>query len=109
MIEKNLYNDYVIKLILSVNEFKITQVNDLQSLKTIVLDQKELPKIEGFIENHDWESIANLDSPKATGFTEYLDIIRFKDQKLRTFVTTIYDSDELFQDLQIINIFLIED
>jgi hypothetical protein len=109
MTKKNIYNDYVVSGILVNNQFEIVQVKELQSLKTIILDRNKYQEIEQLIINHDWGSIANLDSPDATGFREYLDVVKFRDQNDRTFVATIYDSDELFQDPQVINIFLVED
>jgi hypothetical protein len=109
MIQRNTYNDSVIAGILADDEFGITQVDNLKSLKIILLDQSQYPTIKQFIKNHHWQSIASLNSPEADGFKEYLDIVKFTDQRCRRFVATIYDSDELSQDPQIIDIFLIED
>ena len=39
---------------------------------------------------------------------EYLDIMIFKDQNNKTYTTTVYDNNELWQDPQIIDIFAMQ-
>ena len=109
MSEENLHNDYVIKAILRDKEYAITEVNNLQSLKYMILDREQYSNIESLIKKHDWQALSDLkDNLPLDGFYEYLDILKFNDQKQRIFVVTIYDSEELWQDPQLIDLFLID-
>ena len=71
------------------------------------LPKSNTKKIRGLIRKQDWSQINEVNDLPSGEFREYLDIIRFKDQNDKQYVATIYDSDELFQDPQIIDIFLL--
>jgi hypothetical protein len=98
------YNDYVIRGILANNRFGITAVNDLRSLNTLYLVREEFPFIKELIQSGDIEAIRSL-SQGGLKKDEYLDIMSFTDQNTNQFIVTVYDSDALEQDPQIIEIY----
>lgn len=98
------YNDYVIRGILATNQFGITEVCDLESLKTIFLVQEDYDTIENLIREGNIELIKSLPENQArTG--QYLDIILFKNQDDKRYIVTIFDSNALEQDPQVIEIY----
>ncbi|MBS1520595.1 MAG: hypothetical protein JST50_06335 [Bacteroidetes bacterium] len=98
------YDDYVIRVILANNQFGITTVNDLISIKTLYLVQEEFPFIEKLIQSGDIGAIQNL-TQNGIKKDNYLDIMSFTDQNAKKFIVTIYDSDALEQDPQVIEIY----
>lgn len=107
MVEKSEYDVFIAELILSDREYDIKEVRDLESLKSLSFTEEQYKKIRGLIRKQDWSQINEVNDLPSGEFREYLDIIRFKDQNDKQYVATIYDSDELFQDPQIIDIFLL--
>ena len=105
MTEKSEYDIFIAELILSDTEYNIKEVCDLESIKLLSFTEEEYKKVRDLIKKQDWNQINEVKDLPSGEFREYLDIIRFKDQDGKQYVTTIYDSDELFQDPQIIDIF----
>ena len=105
MTEKSEYDIYIAELILSDTEYNIKEIRDLESIKSLSFSEDRYKQIRGLIKKQDWNQINEVKDLPSADFKEYLDIIRFKDQNGRQYVTTIYDSDELFQVPQIIDIF----
>jgi hypothetical protein len=103
----NLWNSYVIRNILVNNPFGITELCNLESIKGKFFSSAEYPKIEQLIENGNIEEIKTLPgyTPNMDFPREYLDIMTFKDQNMKEYIVTVYDSDELSQDPQVIKIF----
>ena len=77
----------------------------MKSLKSLSFTEEQYKKVRGLIKKQDWSQINEINDLPSGEFREYLDIIKFKDQNGKQYVATIYDSDELFQDPQIIDIF----
>ncbi|MGB8192749.1 MAG: hypothetical protein WCF67_12555 [Chitinophagaceae bacterium] len=100
----NSYDSYVVRSILANNEFNISEVRDLLSLKTRYFVQEEYAEIERMVLNKDIEAIKSLPDNKAE-FGEYLDIVFFRDQENKQYIATVYDSIELTQDPQIIKLY----
>ncbi len=98
------YNNYFIRSILANNQFGITEVSNLQSVKTISLIKEEYKEIESLIKAGELAAIKTLhkDKPR-TG--EYLEVLEFNDQNGKKYIVTVYDSDALEQDLQVIEIY----
>jgi len=98
------YNNYIIRGVLANNQFGITEVNNIQSLKTISLIQEEYSEIEILIKAGDLAALKTLrEDQSRTG--EYLDILEFNDQNSRKYIVTIYDRDALEQDPQVMGIY----
>lgn len=98
------YNDYIVEGILATNQFMITEVNDLLSLKTIFFVQSEYAEIEILIKKGDLKGIKAFreDQPR---IEQYLDIIMFNDQNGKQYIVTIFDSNTLEQDPQVIEVY----
>jgi hypothetical protein len=92
------------KIILADKECRITEVNELESVKYLRFNYEEYPAAKQLLKNNNWRQINETQEPD-NGFREYLEIILFKDQSKRPFVAAIYDSDALEQDPQLIDIF----
>ena len=104
MENENKYCLFVTRIILSNKEHKITEVKNLESIGRCFFKQEEYPSILEMIKAQDWKKIDSLgfhDQPK---FREYLEIYRFQDWDGNIFVATIYDSDALDQDPEIIQL-----
>ena len=104
----NNYDKLIIKTILSCKDFNIEEVNDFESIKSITFNKEQYTLITCLILEHNWEYIKNIDSD-TNGFREYLEIIKFSDQNKKPHIATIYDSDELWQDPQVLDVFLLFD
>lgn len=101
---QNKWNDLVIKAILLNKDFDVKEVNNLESIQSLFFDSEKYPTIIDLIKNKKIESLKEFEIENKSGFREYLDIIKFSDQSHKTYVATIYDNDELWQDPQIIDI-----
>lgn len=100
----NSFDKDVVNGILAINQLGIIAVNDLESLKAIFFVKEEYSEIENLIKVGDIKSIKELPERQIrTG--EYLDVMLFKDQYQREYIVTVYDSDALEQDPQIIEIY----
>ncbi len=102
--ESETFNSFVIKGILANNEFGITKVNELKSIQSVVFDFSEYPVAEELIKSGQFYFVNQ--SCVQTFPREYLEIMKFTDQHSDRYLVTVYDSDELWQDPQIIKIFV---
>lgn len=100
------FEDYVEKSILTNNEFGIVKTNRFESVKSIFLDKGQYPHIVSLIQANDLSEIRKL--PMGTNTHEYLEIMQFEDQNQHLFFVTVYDSDALYQDPQVIDIFRVD-
>ena len=100
----NTYDNIVTKEILKSNQFGITDVNDIESIKGLSFNKDQYLLVTELIAKKDWDSIKKIEE-KFEGFREYLDVIKFSNQNKELFIATVYDSDELLQDPEIIDIF----
>lgn len=98
------FDAYVVRNILANNQYGINEVNNLESLKSIFFVGEEYPIIEEIIRAGHIDSIKAF-SEEQPNTGEYLEIMRFDDQNKRRYIVTIYDSNQLEQDPQIINIY----
>ena len=102
--DRNKWNDLVIKAILLDKEVDIKEVNNFESIQSLLFDSENYPTIISLIKNKRLDSLKEFEVENKNGFGEYLDIIKFSDQNHKTYIATIYDNDELWQDPQIIDI-----
>jgi hypothetical protein len=100
------YTDYITKSILLNNEFGIEIIKDIENIKSMILIREEYPKLAELIKNKSVEAIKSL-APSQNKTSEYLTILKFRDQENNNYIVTTYDSDELWQDPQVIDIFRI--
>jgi hypothetical protein len=102
--ELSKYDALIVKDILANNEFAIQIISDLESIHTRYFVQPEYAEIKKLIQEKNIESIKKFrkDGIKRN---EYLDIMTFRDQDKNQYIVTIYDSDELWQDPQVIEIY----
>jgi len=103
----NLFDGYVMRSILANNQFGITEVKNIESLKSISFIKEEYAVIENLIKNGDIEAIKTF-SENQPRSGEYLMVMRFNDQTNKKYIVTVYDSDMLEQDPQVIEIYLLE-
>lgn len=106
--QENAFNDHVVKRVISKNEFGIKEVKEIEDLKSMLFARQQYPDIVRLIKQVDFKSIRDFpDSHAGTieGFREYLSVMKFIDQNDREYCVTVYDSDELWQDPEVIDIF----
>ncbi|WP_114789166.1 hypothetical protein U0035_06265 [Niabella yanshanensis] len=105
----SIYDRQVIQGIISDNQFGIDSVNSLQQVQYIAFDRDRYPEIVALIEAGKIDHIERKDDvqlpARSSDIKEFLDIITFKDQQDRNYIATIYNSDSLYQDPEIIDIF----
>ena len=100
----NKFDVFVIKSILANNPYGINEVNNIEGLKSRYFIREEYPEIEKLIRQGNIEAIKTLPDNKSEE-SEYLDVMIFTDQNKKRYAVTVYDSDELLQDPQIIEIY----
>lgn len=106
----NKFDSFVVKSILANNQFGITQVLILEILRSVYFDKKEYDIIEKLIKENNIKAIKEMPirnelQENQNEISEYLEILRFKDQRGKDYIVTIYDSNELSQDPQVIEIY----
>jgi hypothetical protein len=101
---QNKWNDLVIRAILFDQDTQIKEVNNFESIQSLLFDSEKYPGIISLIKSKTLDGLKEFDGEKKNELREYLDIIKFSDQNHNTYVATVYDSDELWQDPQIIDI-----
>ena len=102
--EQHKWDDIVIKAIFAFKDFDIKEVNNFQSIQSLLFDREKYPAIITLIKDKNWGSLEKFEIKKKNGFGEYLDIIKFSDQNHKAYAAAVYDNDELWQDPEIIDI-----
>jgi hypothetical protein len=98
------FDEHVIRGVLANNRFGITYVNNLESLKSIFFVQEQYAELEKFIKSGNLKAIkAFNENQSRTG--EYLEIMIFTDQSENRYCVTVYDSNTLEQDPQVIEVY----
>ena len=95
----------VIKQVTTKNNFGIVSVRRFQSIKELYFENNSYSNIVNLIKENNFKAIEEIPQGEKKSFREYLSIITFRDQDERKYVMTIYDSDELYQDPEIMEIF----
>ncbi len=107
IVSKNNYDKAVEEAIVKCKKYSGTEVHNLQHLKSLFYKEDEYQKVIQQINDKKLEEVNDLDI-KGEGFREYLDIIKFEDQSGNAFIATVYDSDEMWQDPEILDVFKYE-
>jgi hypothetical protein len=104
--EDDKFSAKVREAIIANNEFGILEVSNLESIKSQYFDKDEYEIISKLIRDNSIELLKEREEKINEGF-EFLDVMLFEDQNKKRFAVTVYDSNELWQDPQVIEIFLI--
>lgn len=102
--ELSKYHNYIVRGILANNQFKINNVQELESIHSRYFLKMEYEAIESLIKEKNVDAINKLRESQRKS-DEFLDILTFKDQNQFPYVVTIYDSIALEQDPQVIEIY----
>jgi hypothetical protein len=102
MINRITYDQLVVKAI--KNFKKEIEVTGLQYVKSLYYSETEYKKISKQVKEKRFEELVET-HPYKGGFREYLEILTFFDQSGAKFIAMIYDSDELWQDPEAIDVF----
>lgn len=97
------YEQYVIEAVLAKNRFNIKEVKKIEILKCISYDKQLFDQAVELINLGDVQSIKNLEYGEKT--FEDITIVWLADQDDREYLATVYDSDELWQDPVIMDIY----
>jgi hypothetical protein len=102
------FDEYVVCDILANNSYGITEVCCLRSIKSMYLERERYPLIVSLMENENLAELMKLpEGAMPPTFPEYLEIVQFESQDGRSFIATVYDSVELWQNPEIIDVFLL--
>lgn len=102
--DTNLFDTYIINSILANNQFGITAVTDIENINTGYFIKEEYGEVEKLIAEKNVHAIKSLRLTD-TKADEFLTIMIFKDQRLKEYIVTVYDSNALEQDPQVIEIY----
>ena len=108
MESENKWDNLIIGSLKANKSFKIDQVNNLESLLSSFFDKELYSKVLKTLKAHDWEGLESYQVYYDFA-EEFLEVIKFSDQNNKVYVATIYDSNALEQDPQIIDILLIDE
>lgn len=101
----NLYSELIEKAILNTKELRdISTVVGLECLYSSLFTQDHYKQVFECIKSDNIDGLSKLESPTKSKFNEYLEVYGFFDQKDKYYLATIYDSDELSQDPQVIEL-----
>jgi hypothetical protein len=101
------YEDNISKAALANNSLSITEINDVEILKTVPLEEGLYDKIAEIIKTGNIELIKQM--PDSENIFEDLTIIQFADQTGQKYAAIIYDSYELWEDPVVVEVFKIAD
>lgn len=107
MTESTKFNEYVKKSILANNSYGITEVRNVKSIVSMYFDKRRYAEVERIIKSGNIESLKDLENT-GNPVTEYLDVLQFADQNDVLYAVTAYDSSDLWQDPQVIDIFKLD-
>jgi hypothetical protein len=106
MEELNFWQQEVINRILSSKVPLITSVNNVDFFAYLSFNRTKYDEIANQIKTQNWEQLISNDDKFETDFREDLTLVKFTNQNAQNCVATIYDSDELWQDPEVIDIFV---
>jgi hypothetical protein len=100
------FDEYVVHSILANNPFGIIEVVNLRSIRSMYFEREKYPLIISLIKDQNLSTLSKLpQGVMHNSFQEYLEIVQFESQDGQSFIATVYDSMELWQNPQIIEIF----
>lgn len=102
------YNDFVVAGILGDDNLKIKEVKSLISLNSLHYNVEFYSLVESLITQGNIGEVKKLELNLPNN-GEYLEIMTFKDENFNDYIVTVYDSDLLEQDPQVLKIYLLND
>ena len=105
--ETKSFDKYVISSVLANNEFGINEVNDIESLNSRYFLKDEYSEIERLIKDGNIAAIKLLPKNESE-IGEFLDVMIFRDQNMKPYMVTVYDSDEIWQNPQVVEIYTLD-
>lgn len=100
------FDEYVLKGILARSEFGISEVIGLRSIKSMSFEREKYSFIASLIKENNLAALVEIPEGKVhSTFQEYLEIMQFRSQSGLNYIVTVYDSIELWQNPEIIDIF----
>jgi hypothetical protein len=100
------FDEYVLCGILASNEFGISEVIGLRSIKSMYFERDKYLAIASLIKEQNLAQLMAMpEGDRHPTFPEYLAIMQFENQSGLNFIVTEYDSIELWQNPQVIDIF----
>ncbi|TMI62463.1 MAG: hypothetical protein E6H07_13675 [Bacteroidetes bacterium] len=97
----------VIKQLIPSNNLGITQIRNFTTIKNLYFEKESYANILNLIKANDLKAVRGIEQLPKKGFGEYLHIVTFTDQDHQNYAITVYDSDELYQNPEIIDIILL--
>ena len=88
-------------------EFPIVLVKDVNFFVSLSYNGSTYSAIANFIKSQEWDKLKSNIEECQTDFREYLYVVRFTNQDNQNCVATICDSDEMWQNPQIIEVFIL--
>ncbi len=88
---------------LHANNSTITEIKDVEILKTLSLEGESLKDVAALIRTGDIASLKNI--PGSENLFEELTVIKFADQDGNGYAAIIYDSYELWEEPVVIEVF----
>ncbi len=107
MAELDTWKLEVINEILSSKDPLIRLVKNVDFFAHLFYNRNKYKGIVDLIKANKWEELKFNDDKCETKFREDLILVRFTNQDDQSCVATIYDSDELWQDPKVIDIFIL--
>ena len=104
---KNTWEIFIVDKLKQHDPDKFAEILDLKTIKDFFFSRELYFKIKTQIEQGDL-TIKDEDEEPRTGFREYLSVISFSTSDRNKYFACIYDSDELWQDPEIIETFLVK-
>jgi len=101
---ENSYYNHLRSLILANKEFKTTDASEFICQLNAPFDREEYSKLLTLLKSKDWQKITQFQTDYDY-VDEFLIVESFKDQNGKMFAVTIYDSNFLEHDPEIIDLF----
>jgi len=104
--EPRSFDDMIISAIVEGNKYGIDKVMHLNGIKDILYSDNAYRALTDLIKAGRLENVKNLAEEEIPPtFREYTYVYSFLDQNGKAYIATIYDSDELWQDPELHEIF----
>jgi hypothetical protein len=98
------YAEIVEKLLLEHKDLGFYEVKNIVRIKSFFLDKSKYELIVLLIKEKKWDELKGMAIPP-NGGKEYVDVVTFNDQDNKLYVVTLFDSDALWQEFKLIDIF----
>ena len=102
----DIFQEFVVKSIKANNDYGITEVREFRDQCSGYFVKDDYLLIEDLVIKKKFEEIQlRFEGYLIPEFSEYLSVVLFKDQQNNLYAATVYDSNALEQDPQIIEIY----